>query len=224
MDKSRVGVIFLFILLMSITCAHAGEDRFCPSGDFGQGTAPTTRIATWRAGTVTTGKPSLLRVAFDSSESACGGAPCFARGGVTGVEVRQVGLSVCVGVPQKGKLATMFGWIPASRWHATDSSPQPAARWLGVWQNETAKITVQSEADGQLDINGHAIRALGMNGIEIDGDFAISGKPKNGTVTAKDNPCEVSVRLVGDYLTVADNGACGGMGVSFSGIYRLRHH
>lgn len=228
MNNWRVRVSFLLVLLMTVTCAHADEDRFCPAGDFSQGTAPTTLIATWRAGVVTAGMPSELRVAFDSSSSACGGTPCFARGGVTGVEVRRVGSFVCVGVPQKGKLATMFGWIPISRWHATDSPPQPEARWVGVWQNETAKITVQSAGNGQLDIKGHAIRGLGPDGegTEIYGDFSIVGKPESGIVTANDDsgPCEVSVRRVGDYLIATDNGACGGMGVTFSGMYRLRHH
>lgn len=227
MDVSRVGVSCLLIVLMSITSAHAEENRYCAAEDW-NGTVPTTDIATWRAGAVTAGKPSLLRLAFDSSDSKCGGRPCFARGGVTGVEVRQVGSSVCVGVPQEGKLATMFGWIPMSRWHVTDSSPQPAVRWVGVWQNETAKITVQSQDDGQLNIRGHAVRDLGPDGrnVEFFGDFSITGMLENGVATANDDsdPCKVSVRLVGDYLVAKDNGGCGGMGVSFSGIYRLRHH
>ncbi len=225
----RSGISFLCILLITTTCARAKEDRFCPSGDFGHG-APTSAIATWRAGAVTLGKPALLRGAFDSSDSICGDTLCFARGGVTGVEVRQVGSSVCVGVPQKGKLATMFGWIPASRWHAAGSWPHSAVRWLGVWQNETAEIIVLSTDDGGFYIEGHAIRDLGPdgNGTEIDGDFSITGKPKNGVVTADNadpNPdCRVSVRLVGNYLVAADNGNCGGIGVTFSGMYRLQYH
>lgn len=229
MNILRTGASFLFALLMTITCACAEEDRFCPAGDFNQSTVPTTRIATWHAGVVTAGKPSQLRVTFDSSDSECVGTPCFASGGVAGVEVRQVGSSVCVGVPQKGKLATIFGWIPTSRWHATDSSPQSAVRWVGVWQNETARITVRSKDDGQLDIKGHAVRSLGPdggNGEAYYGDFSITGKLDNGVVTANDDSdsCKVSVRIVGNYLVAADNGACGGIGVSFSGMYRLRHH
>jgi hypothetical protein len=76
MDVSRVGVSCLLILLMSITSAHAEENRYCAAEDW-NGTEPTTRIATWRAGTVTAGKPSQLQVAFDSSASKCGGRPCM---------------------------------------------------------------------------------------------------------------------------------------------------
>jgi hypothetical protein len=227
MDSLRIEVSCLFILLISITCAHAEEDRYCRAEDW-SGPAATTRIATWSAGSVTKGMPSELRLAFDSPDSECGGAPCFARGGVSGVEVRRAGSSVCVGVPQKGKLATIFGWIPVSRWHATDDSPRPAARWVGVWQNETAKITVQAMGDGKLNIKGHAVRDLGPDGgnVEIYGDFSIAGRLEHGVVTSNDDsdPCKVSVRLVGDYLVAADNDACGGTGVTFAGMYRLRYH
>lgn len=222
----RIGVSCLFILVVSITCASAEENRYCAAENWDDSPPPTTRIVTWQAGMVTAGKPSQLRLAFDSRDPSCGGMPCPAQGGVTGVELRQVGSSVCVGVPGKGKLATIFGWIPVSRWRATDSSPQPVVRWVGVWQNQAAKITVQSRGDGQLDIKGHAVRALDANGgHDIYGDFAITGKPESGILTGKEDSssCEVSVRLVGDYLVAADDDTCGGMGVSFAGMYRLRH-
>lgn len=118
----------------------------------------------------------------------------------------------------------MFGWIPTARWNAADGAPQPDVLWSGVWQNETAKIIVQSMGNGQLDIRGHAVRDLGLGTGEIFGDFAIEGNPENGVLTGSGcDACKVSVRLLGSYLVVADNGGCGGMGVSFSGMYRLRH-
>lgn len=225
MNILRSGIGFLCILLTTVTCAYAEEDPYCPSNGL---TQLASSIATWRAGAVTTGKPALLRERFDASDSTCGNKACFARGGATGVEVRQAGSSVCVGVPQKGKLATMFGWIPSSRWHVLASSPQPAVRWTGVWQNETAKITVQLGNEKQLDIKGHAVMVLDANEArDIYGDFAISGKPVNGVVTGEDDDygsCKVSVRLLGDYLVAADNGNCGGIDITFTGIYRLRHH
>jgi hypothetical protein len=214
----------LSVLLIFITAtAHAEEDRFCPSGD--ANSMPTTSIANWHAGAVTKGEPVMLRVAFDDAQSTCGGTPCFALGGVAGVEVRRVGSSVCVGVPQRGKLATMFGWIPVSRWHPGDSSYKPEALWVGAWQNKTAKIVIELTNGGGLGIRGHAIRDLGLGTGDIYGDFAISGRPQNGVLTATgdDGGCEVSVRLLGAYIVVADNGACGGMGVSFSGLYRFRY-
>lgn len=212
----RVGLGFLCVLVASFTSARAEEND----------ARLVTDIATWSAGAVTIGKPVLLREAFDSSQSACGGTPCFARGGVAGVEVRREGSSVYVGVPEQGKLATMFGWIPTSRWHHAVSSSQSATGWNGVWQNETAKVTVQSMADGQLDIRGHAVRDLGLGTGEIFGDFEVTGRPENGVLAGDGDTsgCKVAVRLLGSYLVVDDNGACGGIGVSFSGMYRLRHH
>jgi hypothetical protein len=215
-EMLRVGLGLLCVFVVSFTSARAeGNDARL-----------VTDIATWSAGAVTPGAPVLLRGAFDSPLSVCGGTPCFARGGVAGVEVRRKGSSVYVGVPEQGKLATMFGWIPATRWHQVVSSPQPARGWNGVWQNETAKVIVQSMDDGQLDIKGHAVRDLGLGTGEIFGDFEVTGKPENGIVAGGGDAsgCKVAVRLLGSYLVVDDNGACGGMGVSFSGMYRLRHH
>jgi hypothetical protein len=209
---------------MTITCVHAEEDRWCAADD-NWGNTSMMRIATWRAGSVTAGEPTSLRVAFDSPDPKCAGVPCLARGGIPGVELRRIGSSVCIGVPGKGKLATMFGWIPATRWHATGSSPQPAGRWVGVWQNETAKITVQSTNADQLAITGHAVRGSGTEGMDFYGDFQLSGKPVNGVLAGPaGDSCEVAIRLLGEYLVVEDNNACGGMGVTFAGMYRLRHH
>ncbi len=221
MSRARVGCLMIFTTL--VTSVHAQDNGSCGAKDW-VGNAPATRIAAWRAGVVTAGSSIELRLTSDGSDSACGGISCFAQGGVSGVELCRVGRSVLVEVPWKGKLWTRSGWIPATRWHTTDSSPRPVARWVGVWQNESAKITVQSVSDGQLELKAHAVRGLYAD-VEIYGDFSISGKPANGILTSKDGsgPCEVSVRLLGDYIAAVDNNACGGEGVTFTGMYRLRH-
>lgn len=35
--------------------------------------------------------------------------------------------------------------------------------------------------------------------------------------------CQVALRVVGHFLFAADNQNCGGMNVTFNGLYRLRH-
>jgi hypothetical protein len=94
----RVGFGCLCVFVASFTSARAEENARLVND-----------IATWSVGAVSPGAPVLLRGAFDSPQSTCGGTPCFARGGVAGVEVRREGSSVYVGVPEQGKLATMFG-------------------------------------------------------------------------------------------------------------------
>jgi len=49
MSNLRREIGFIFILLMTITCAHADDGRYSPSGDDAESVS-TTRIATWKAG------------------------------------------------------------------------------------------------------------------------------------------------------------------------------
>jgi xylose isomerase len=55
------------------------------------------------------------------------------------------------------------------------------------------------------------------------GALGTQGVPKGDRLNVVDTdgyPCRVRMRLLLPYLIVADNGACGGMNVSFSGVYR----
>ena len=57
---------------------------------------------------------------------------------------------------------------------------------------------------------------------EIDGRYA----PENGMIKYSDGDdeydCKMTMRLVGRYLVVADNLKCGGVNVTFSGVYTKR--
>lgn len=216
MGLVRVGIGCLCVFVASLTSVRGKEI----------GGGWESDIASWSAGVVIPGNPSKLQTPLNGTDAKCEGMLSPVPGGVSGVELRRKGSCVLVVLPWKGKLWTMSGWIPASRWRPADSSPQAWAQWVGVWQNETAKITVQSQDDGQLDIKGHAVRDLGIGTGEIFGDFEVVGRPQNGVVTGdgRNSGCKAAVRLLGDYLVVDDNGACGGIGVSFFGMYRLRHH
>ena len=37
-----------------------------------------------------------------------------------------------------------------------------------------------------------------------------------------DDICKMTLRLVGEYLIADDNGECGGMNVTFDGVYRRK--
>ncbi len=59
------------------------------------------------------------------------------------------------------------------------------------------------------------------------GDFDITGVPDNGVLaTSSSDPeygCHIALRFVGAFIFAADNRNCGGMNVSFDGVYRFRH-
>jgi hypothetical protein len=219
-----LSICLLLVLLATSQCASANEDPFCSRVQT-QGDSLAGRVAAMSAGMVTAGKAVLLRGLVDNPTAICSGGNCVVNAGVAGVEVRQAGPWVCVGVPGKGKLGTTFGWLPAERWHSYSGVSEPVARWVGVWQNEVAKISVQQVAAGQLYIEGHALWVGGALNQPHFGEFEITAAPNNGVVltTSDVDTCQVAVRLVGDFLVAADNGGCGGMNVRFDGMYRFRH-
>jgi hypothetical protein len=41
-------------------------------------------------------------------------------------------------------------------------------------------------------------------------------------LTLEDDICKITLRLVGDFLVADDNGDCGGVNVTFDGVYRKK--
>jgi hypothetical protein len=80
-------------------------------------------------------------------------------------------------------------------------------------------------------VTRRAWRAIvGRSGAVNTGEISGGGEPRDGALaigyangSAPPPPggpdCAARLRLLGRYLVVEDNGACGGMNVSFSGIY-----
>ncbi|MBV8034781.1 hypothetical protein [Roseateles sp.] len=138
------------------------------------------------------------------------------KAGTAGVLLHRFKSWVCVALPAKGKINTQAGWIPENRW-ARDQTAATGA-WAGIWQNEGAKITVTS-SQGRLHFVGGAI----WQGLADPhfGSFEFDAVPDGDMVTLTDG-CEVRIRRVGEYLFAQDNQQCGGMNVSFDGLFRFR--
>jgi hypothetical protein len=212
----------LWVCLLLLLCsgsAHADEDLVCNPNATGSATLAQA-VALQSAGVITDGQPVKMSELTYGPSSSCG-TFCGAAGGVSGVMLRRVGSQVCVGLPSKGKLNTIFGWIPASRWRSNDNSPQPLERWVGVWQNQSGKITVRIANADQLHIVGAGVWVHGDN-VNMGG-FDVTDAPQDGVVLGEDDSCQIAMRVVGDYLVAADNGNCGGINVRFNGMYRFRH-
>lgn len=139
-----------------------------------------------------------------------------AAAGTSGVLIHRYKSWACIVVPGKGKLATVAGWIPASRWAEGGSASTSA--WIGVWQNDHAKLSITS-ADGRLHVVGNAIWQGA--GDPHFGSFTFDA-PLGTDVVGLTGECEVQIRKVGDFLFAQDNKQCGGMNVSFDGLYRYR--
>jgi hypothetical protein len=116
------------------------------------------------------------------------------------------------------------GWVRADA--LTPSPVQPnlhpvPANWVGHWANGDNAIDIKLSGKA-LNGSGQAFWNGGNDNVH-DGAFDGTAKPSGTDVSFKDGDCSVSATLFGDYLFVTDNDNCGGMNVSFNGVYRRKH-
>lgn len=131
------------------------------------------------------------------------------------------------------------GWLPKNA--LSTIAPQASIgreKWIGNWQAPEKTITIEPGATaGTLAISGEAtygardperVKRGAVNVGEFEVTARIPGEafaftPSDGKATPYDpkaDDCGVRLRLQGDYLIAMDNQKCGGMNVTFSGIYR----
>ena len=129
-------------------------------------------------------------------------------------------------VSARGRLTS--GWLPANS--VTVTPRNAAATWAGHWRRDSADITIdRGTKPGALKLSGNATwgehdPARRANGAVNYGGFDGEAAPVGDHVTyagqdAGDD-CKVTLRLIGTYIVAADNLQCGGLNVTFSGIYR----
>jgi hypothetical protein len=114
------------------------------------------------------------------------------------------------------------GWIEAARLDLREAEARPPlARWVGEWEFYRNSLSIRRATDGRLSVEGQAHwQGLGDNVHvgEVGGQVAPSGS----TLALEDDTCRVTLRLVVPYLIVNDNGQCGGVNVTFDGVYRKK--
>lgn len=115
------------------------------------------------------------------------------------------------------------GWLRADQLEVseTDANP-PASRWLGEWELHSNSLTIRRGTKaGELRVEGSAVwHGLGDN-VHM-GEVNASAAPGGNTLTLEDDICKLTLRLVGDFLVADDNGECGGVNVTFDGVYRKK--
>ncbi len=131
------------------------------------------------------------------------------------------------------------GWLPKSA--VTTIPPQASIgreKWIGNWQAQEQTIAIKpGPTAGTLSLSGEAtygardperVKRGAVNVGEFEATARIPGDafaftPSDGKAAPYDpkvDDCGVRLRLHGDYLIAMDNQKCGGMNVTFSGIYR----
>ncbi|MCB8837428.1 hypothetical protein [Aurantimonas sp. VKM B-3413] len=103
--------------------------------------------------------------------------------------------------------------------YMTEDVIQPAkpkaAEISGTWAMDDNTLTFRKSGGG-LEVSGAA--QYGDN----SGELKAPAKLKGGKLTATDGTCTISGRLRGPYLVIDESDNCGGMNVSFMGIYTKR--
>jgi hypothetical protein len=112
----------------------------------------------------------------------------------------------------------------------------PTPDWIGTWKRDTsADIEIIRKSAATADLSGNATwgQGAGTNVGEISAiidprqnvqGFGLASDGQTQTAYGKGDPqeCAVILKQLGPYLFASDNSYCGGMNVTFSGIYTRR--
>jgi hypothetical protein len=136
-------------------------------------------------------------------------------------------------------LVETIGYLPRAALELVPSEQASIQKWDGTWRRDSeAEIVLKSGGD-EVTVSGNAtwggsdperVKRGAVHVGELEGTgrprgrvLAIGYDPDRSVVppdgeTAEDG-CAAKLELYGRYLIVVDNGRCGGVNVSFSGVY-----
>ena len=218
----------VFIILVAVCSASAqlegNPGNWCREGFF------TRDSESYNVATVT-GKPNERTYFFsDQSDDCPDGKSCTTKAYViTGDQVvigRKRGKFSCAWyTPKKGH--STIGWVESGKLKTMEVNRAPGTSvWLGEWKYGDNVITfTENKLRGSLNVTGDASwKGVGEGNVnvgELDGRF----EPVKGILEYTNGDgefdCKASMRLLGNFLIVSDNLKCGGLNVTFSGVYRL---
>ena len=122
------------------------------------------------------------------------------------------------------ELVEAHGWIAAARLAPVGGAGE---RWAGSWRTGSGQnIVIRPRSAGGLSITGAAVwggadPARAAEGAVNTGAIAARATPHGRRLAfAEATGCAGRMWRLGPYLVVADNGRCGGMNVTFTGVYR----
>ncbi len=218
-------MITFSLLICSVTLANAqiegNPENWCREGFFPR------ESTDFMLGTVKGTRGSKLHFYNDAAECPDKGKCQRKAYVVPGDEVvvsKTRGEYACAWfTPAKG--SPTVGWVRSSDLKLLEGPFDiPLGEWPGEWTygENTIKLA-ENGSDGWLSVTGNAFwKGIGDN-IHI-GELDGRAEPGNGILEYSDGDdeydCKATMRLLVNYLIVSDNMKCGGMNVSFSGIYK----
>jgi hypothetical protein len=145
---------------------------------------------------------------------------------------------VCARFKSESFIETM-GWLPRAALEIVPSAHPSVQKWDGRWRRDSeAEIVIKSHGD-DVTVSGNAtwggsdaqrVKVGAINTGELEGTFrprgqllAIGYNPdRSGFPPAEDaapDICAAKLALYDRYLIVEDNRKCGGLNVTFTGLY-----
>jgi hypothetical protein len=222
MKASALLIAVAAAVVAALPAAAAADDPMCRNGSFPE------EQTDFHVAEVTGSGPAHFLGDMDGCPSH--EARCQARGYVVPGDRLLIGRTsgdfACAFYPGKG--GGSAGWLPVDRLRASppDAAAGPAG-WVGKWTDGDNSISVAAKG-GVLHAGGsaywpsaHPPASVAPGGPNM-GDFDGALRPDGTALTYKDDSCTVTLRRVGAWLVVADNHGCGGMNVSFTGVYGRR--
>jgi hypothetical protein len=145
---------------------------------------------------------------------------------------------VCVRYKSRDFIETL-GYLPRAALETVSLEHLPIEKWNGTWRRDSeAEIILKSSGD-EVTVSGNAtwggsdpqrVKRGAVNTGELEGTF----RPRGHVLSIGYDPnpsgfpppedaapdiCAAKLELYDRYLLVEDNGRCGGVNVSFSGLY-----
>jgi hypothetical protein len=224
-----LGAAFSTIGGASFAAAASSEDRFCSGKSFSDTPALNVGRIKADAGKVNFRKNGDAANACPSAAADCQEKAYLVPGDLAVLGVTK-GDFVCVDY-QTAK-GGRGGWLPSSAIDPAPAMTDPAS-WTGRWKRVEADIGIET-AGGGLKAEGNAtFGALDPGRVKRGavnlGEFAGPLRIKDGQANFTDKDadpkqpdasCRLRMVRAGEVLFVQDNMQCGGMNVSFSGLYR----
>lgn len=146
---------------------------------------------------------------------------------------RSAGAFACVSYVNAADAETN-GWIASTALERRAPIAAPLlGEWLGKWRSRRgamqADISIAREKEGFLSIKGEATYAVTRENVR-SGSFSASKLAPRAPLAfvdggakpyerAEEGECAVRMSRIDRFLLVEDNGNCGGMGVTFTGLY-----
>jgi len=224
--RYTLGLLLVLCCAASRAAAQAEGNpaNWCRNGAF------TRDSEEFRTARVTGAKNS--RVYFSGEDEGCPGpsAKCRQKAYlVPGDEVltsRTFGDWVCAWY-QPARGSETVGWLPADRLAVAETHARPPlASWLGAWgfYDNSLRLS-RGRKPGELRVAGDATW-VGVNPGNVHvGDVSGEAAPAGNVLQiggGDEYDCRLTLRLVGAYLVAADNKQCGGVNVTFDGVYRRK--